>query len=104
MTVRLGPYPLCAACQRTNGGLTHAAHPQRHIEAHGQAACVDEELADLIAQLWAVCETKSCCQDEDGRAYMTPTPETRAAAEAWLVERGIPCEVDGRGRLWLVGA
>lgn len=77
MTVRLGPYPLCAACQWTNGGLTHARHPQRHISAYGQSACVDAGLADLIAQLWAVCETKSCCQDEDGRAYVTPTRERR---------------------------
>lgn len=102
MTVRLGPYPLCEACQRTNGGLTHVRHPQRHIEAHGQAVCVDEELADLLIQLWAVCETKSCCQDDGGRAYVTPTQATRAAAEKWFAEQGIPRELDERGRLWFV--
>ncbi|AEK40653.1 hypothetical protein RAM_10815 [Amycolatopsis mediterranei S699] len=62
---------------------------------------MDAELADLLMELWAVCVTKSCCQDEGGRAYVTPTRETRAAAEAWLVERGILFEVDERGRLHL---
>ena len=100
--MRLGPHPLCGECQRTNGGLTHARHPQRHIAAHGQSACVDAELADLLMELWAVCETKSCCQDEGGRAYVTPTSETRAAAESWFTKRGIQHERGERGRLWLV--
>lgn len=104
MSVRLGPYPLREQCQRTNGGLTHAAHPQIHLSTHGQSACVDEELVDLLVQLWAVYETKSCCQDEGGRAYVTPTRETRREAEVWLRERGIPCEGDERGRLWFTRA
>ncbi|MEU4517362.1 hypothetical protein AB0F52_01435 [Amycolatopsis sp. NPDC024027] len=103
MTVRLGPYPLCETRQSVNGSLTHVRHPQQHIEAHGQAACLDEKLAELLVQLWAARETKSCCQDEDGRAYVTPTRETRAAGEAWFAERGIPCEADERGRPWFSG-
>lgn len=102
MNVRLGPYPLCEVCARTNGGLTHARHAQTHIAAHGQSACVDEKLADLLLQLWAVCETKSCCQDEGGRAYVTPTRETRAEAEAWFAERDMPCKQSVRGRLFFV--
>jgi hypothetical protein len=65
MTIRLGPFGLCPACQHANGGLTYAQHPQRHVAAHGQAACVDAGLAGLMTQLWTVCRTVSSCQGNE---------------------------------------
>ncbi|KKK06385.1 hypothetical protein [Micromonospora sp. HK10] len=87
--VVLGPYPLCAACREVNGGLLAARHPQVHVRAHGREACVDRGLAGLIVHLWAVCETRSCCEDENGAAYVVPTPDTRAAAEELLTRLGL---------------
>ncbi|MFI7425456.1 hypothetical protein ACIBPB_00565 [Micromonospora sp. NPDC049836] len=87
--VVLGPYPLCPACREVNGGLVAARHPQVHVRAHGREACVDRGLAGLIVHLWAVCETRSCCEDDNGAAYVVPTPDTRAAAEELLTRLGL---------------
>ncbi|GAA5172880.1 MULTISPECIES: hypothetical protein [Amycolatopsis] len=100
MTSRLGPFALCPACQKRNSGLLHAQHPQRHITAHGQAACVDAGLAGLLPELWAVCETISSCQGEDGWAYITPTPETRQATAGWFSTRDLRHYWGERGRLY----
>jgi hypothetical protein len=100
MTIRLGPFALCPACRHTNGGLSHVQHPQRHVAAHGQAACVDAGLAGLMPQLWAVCRTISSCQGNDGWAYVTPTPETREAAAGWFAARGLRHHGDRHGRLY----
>jgi hypothetical protein len=99
MAIVLGPYPLCALCQKTNGGLIAVRHRQVHLVAHGKEACVDRRLADLIVRLWAVCDTRSCCEDENGRAYVVPTVDTREAAEDLLTERGISY-VNERGFLY----
>jgi hypothetical protein len=89
MTVVLGPYPLCPACRATNGGLVAVQHRQVHLRAHGKQACVDRGLAGLIANLWAVCDTRSCCEDEDGWAYVVAAVDTRAAAERMLAQLGL---------------
>lgn len=67
--VVLGPYPLCPRCEQTNGGLVAVRHPQRHIRANGRQACVDQAMADIITTLWkANCDTRSCCEDDEGNA------------------------------------
>src|SRR5690349_19768129 len=63
-----------------NGGLISVRHRQVHLRAHGKEACVDRGIAGVLASLWAVCDTRSCCEDEGGRAYVVPTAETRDAA------------------------
>jgi hypothetical protein len=80
MPVVLGPYPLCPACRVTNGGLISVSHRQVHLRAHGKQACIDRGLAGLLTNLWAVCETRSCCENNGGRAYVVPTAETCDAA------------------------
>lgn len=89
MAVVLGPYPLCAACRKVNGGLVAVQHRQVHVRAHGKEACVDQGLAGLMTHLWAVCDTRSCCENDKGRAYVVPTPETREAAEQLLTRVGL---------------
>ncbi|GAB2991966.1 hypothetical protein LWP59_33910 [Amycolatopsis acidiphila] len=100
MTVRLGPFALCPACQARNGGLTHARHRQRHVAARDQAACVDAGLASLLPELWAICRTVSSCRGDDGWAYVTPTPDTREAAAAWFTARRLRHYWGERGRLY----
>jgi hypothetical protein len=80
----LGPYPLCPRCRRTNGGLVAVRHRQIHLRAAGRQACVDRGLAGLIACLWEVCETTSCCEEAGDEAYVVPTEETGEAAVALL--------------------
>lgn len=99
MVVVLGPYPLCDQCKRTNGGLVAVSHRQVHLRANGKEACVDQGLAGLMAKLWAVCDTRSCCEDENGRAYVVPTAGTREAAEQFLTSLGIPFDLED-GRLY----
>ncbi len=89
MAVVLGPYPLCAVCRNVNGGLVAVRHRQVHLRAHGKEACVDRGLAGLIAALWAVCDTRSCCENDNGRAYVVPTPDTREAAVRLLACVGL---------------
>jgi hypothetical protein len=93
MTVVLGPYPLCPACRETNGGLIAVQHRQVHLRAHGKESCVDRGLAGLIANLWDVCDTRSCCENENGRAYVVPTLDTQAAAERLLASIGLSPEL-----------
>jgi tetratricopeptide (TPR) repeat protein len=94
--VVLGPYPLCALCREVNGGLVAAMHRQVHLRAYGKQSCVDRGLAGLIACLWAVCDTRSCCEDDNGRAYVVPTTDTHEAAERLLVKLGLrPESEDG---------
>jgi hypothetical protein len=89
-------YRLCDSCLRTNGGLIYTRHRQMHVSAHGQQSCVDERLAGIIVSLWEVCETRSCCQDDDGVAYIVPTTATIDAAQDALARLGIVAErVDG---------
>lgn len=96
MSVVLGPYPLCPACRKTNGGLVAVRHRQVHLRAHGKEACVDRGIAGLLASLWAVCDTRSCCEDEDGQAYVVPTRDTCDAAAQLLTRLGLhPTVVDG---------
>jgi hypothetical protein len=87
--VVLGPFPLCDQCKQTNGGLVAVRHRQIHVRANGREACVDEGLADLMVQLWAVCETTSCCEDKDGRAYAVPATGHVDAAELFLIGLGV---------------
>jgi len=49
---------------------------------------VDEGIADILVALWDVCDTVSCCQDDDGRASVTPATGQTATAEAKLLELG----------------
>ncbi|MEV6557427.1 tetratricopeptide repeat protein [Nocardia sp. NPDC051756] len=86
--VVLGPYPLCAQCEQTNGGLIAVRHRQRHIRANGREACVDLAMVDIITTLWkANCDTRSNCQDTDGHALVVPA--TGHASEAMAVLAGI---------------
>ncbi|MFB9445408.1 hypothetical protein Dvina_18870 [Dactylosporangium vinaceum] len=93
MQVVLGPYPLCPACRKTNGGLIAVSHRQVHLRAHGKEACVDRGVAGLLANLWAVCDTRSCCENDSGRAYIVPTAETCDAAAQFLTTVGLRPEV-----------
>jgi hypothetical protein len=96
MSVVLGPYPLCPRCQQTNGGLIAVRHRQVHLRAHGKEACVDRGLAGLLTNLWAVCDTRSCCENDRGRAYVVPTADTCGAAAQLLTQLGLrPSLVDG---------
>jgi hypothetical protein len=95
MAVVLGPYPLCAACRETNGGLVAVRHRQVHLRAHGKQACVDRGLAGLIASLWAVCDTLSCCEDEGGRAYVAPASDSLEDAELVLTRLGLNPALEG---------
>ncbi|MEU4156373.1 hypothetical protein [Actinoplanes sp. NPDC026670] len=99
MAVELGPFPLCPRCQETNGGLVAVRHRQVHVEIAGKQACVDQGLAGVIAALWPVCDTRSCCEDDDGRAYVVPTSETTDAAEAALTGLGLTVERTPEGVL-----
>jgi hypothetical protein len=96
VAVVLGPYPLCALCREVNGGLVAVRHRQVHLRACGKQSCVDRGLAGLIANLWAVCDTRGCCEDDNGRAYVVPTTDTHEAAERLLVKLGLrpECEDD----------
>ncbi|WP_179118336.1 tetratricopeptide repeat protein [Saccharothrix sp. ALI-22-I] len=93
--VVLGPYPLCDACKQVNGGLVAVRHRQVHVRAHGKESCVDQGLAGIMAGLWAVCDTTTCCEDEDGRAYVAPVAGQAFAAEEFLAGLGIRVENEG---------
>jgi hypothetical protein len=96
MPVVLGPYPLCPSCRTTNGGLIAVRHRQVHLRLNGNEACVDRGIAGLLANLWAVCDTRSCCEDEGGKAYVVPTADTCDAAVQMLACLGLNPEfVDG---------
>ena len=96
MPVVLGPYPLCPACRLTNGGLIAVRHRQVHLQAHGKQACVDRGIAGLLANLWTVCDTRSCCENDGGRAYVVPTAESCDAATQLMADLGLrPAVVDG---------
>jgi hypothetical protein len=95
MAVELGPYPLCARCKQTNGGLVSVRHRQIHVRAHGQESCVDQGLARLIANLWEVCHTSSACEDSEGRAYVVACAETIDAGERRLTELGLAVQREG---------
>jgi hypothetical protein len=95
MPVVLGPYPLCPVCRKTNGGLIAVRHRQVHLRAHGKEACVDRGIAGLLANLWAACDTRSCCENEDGRAYVVPTADTCDAAARLLANLGLHPTVEG---------
>lgn len=90
--VVLGPYPLCAQCEKVNGGLVAVRHRQVHVRANGRESCVDQGLARIIVDLWAVCGTTTCCEDDGGRAYVVPAAGQLAAAEELLTSQGIPVE------------
>lgn len=92
--VVLGPYPLCAECERTNGGLVAVRHRQIHVRAAGRESCVDHALRTIIARLWENgCDTRNSCQDFDSRAMVVPVAgQTRLAVEA-LARMGIHAEV-----------
>lgn len=93
--VVLGPYPLCAQCEQTNGGLVAVRHRQRHVRANGREACVDEALADIITALWkANCDTRNNCQDVDGEAFVVPAMGHAAAAMDVLARIGIQARND----------
>jgi hypothetical protein len=94
MVVVLGPYPLCGACVKTNGGLVSVRHQQAHVAAHGKESCVDRGLAGLIVHLWSVCETYSCCEDDGGLAYVVASAETRAAAVDLLERLGLEPRIE----------
>ena len=80
----------------TNGGLIAVRHRQVHLRAHGKEACVDRGLAGLLAGLWAVCDTRSCCENAGGRAYVVPTADTCDAAVEMLTRLRLrPEVVDG---------
>jgi hypothetical protein len=91
--VVLGPYPLCPFCRTRNGGLIAVRHRQIHLRAHGKEACVDQGIAGLLARLWAVCDSRSCCEDEGGRAYVVPTAGTCDAAIHLLTGLGLDPEL-----------
>jgi hypothetical protein len=99
MAVEPGPFPLCPRCRETNGGLVASRHRQIHVEVAGKQACVDQGLAGVIAVLWQVCDTRGCCEDDDGRAYVVPTPETADAAERALTSLGLTVERTSEGVL-----
>ncbi|MFE9575396.1 tetratricopeptide repeat protein [Nocardia sp. NPDC006044] len=93
--VVLGPYPLCAQCEQTNGGLVAVGHPQRHVRANGRESCVDQGLADIITALWnANCDTRNSCQDADGDALVVPAIGHVAAAIDVLAQIGIQARND----------
>ncbi|GAA4586081.1 hypothetical protein GCM10023194_31080 [Planotetraspora phitsanulokensis] len=57
---------------------------------------MDRGIAGLLASLWAVCDTRSCCENEGGRAYVVPTAVSRDAATQLLSNLGLhPTVVDG---------
>ncbi|WP_280258478.1 hypothetical protein [Nocardia abscessus] len=80
--VVLGPYPLCAECERTNGGLVAVRHRQHHVRAGGRQSCVDHGLVPIIATLWERgCDTRNSCQNvenqSDGGAGGRASPFSR---------------------------
>ncbi|MEU8820229.1 hypothetical protein [Actinoplanes sp. NPDC048796] len=88
----IGPHPLCPKCRTANGGLVAVRHRQVHLRAHGREACVDHGIAGVLAALWTVSETRSCCQNDGGRAYVVPTAETHDAAVEALTTLGLAPE------------
>lgn len=94
--VVLGPYPLCAQCERTNGGLVAVWHRQRHVQAGGRESCVDHGLSTIIATLWEHgCDTRNSCQDFEGRALVTPVAGQAQLAVNILADMGIHAEMVG---------
>jgi hypothetical protein len=87
----------------TNGGLVAVRHRQIHLHAHGKEACIDRGIVGLLASLWAVCDTRSCCEDDGGRAYVIPTSDTRAAAVDMLTRLGLRPRTVG-GIVWFDNA
>jgi hypothetical protein len=92
--VVLGPHPLCELCLKTNGGLVSVRHRQVHVRAHGKESCVDSGLAGLMAHLWKVCDTRSCCEEDGGLAYVVATTQTQAAAVEFLTRLGLDPRVE----------
>jgi hypothetical protein len=90
----LGPYPLCAACAKTNGGLVSVRHEQVHVRAYGKESCVDRGLAGLMVHLWRVCDTFSCCEESGGLAYVVASADTAAAAVDLLERLGLEPRVE----------
>lgn len=99
----LGPYPLCRECRGRDGGPVAARHRQVHVAGGGRESCVDEQLADLMPALWAVCDTTRSCQEFEGRAFVTPAGGQARAAEKTLTALGFTVEqVNGDLRFDLV--
>lgn len=72
-------------------------HRQVHLRAHGKESCVDSGIAGLMASLWAVCDTRSCCEDEGGRAYLVATQETEREARNLLAMLGLNPRTENGG-------
>jgi hypothetical protein len=97
MEVRLGRYPLCQRCRERNGGLVATRHRQVHVTVGGRESCVDEGLALVMAGVWTVGDTVTCCEDDDGRAYIVAAPGSRDAVAEYLRSLGFAVGgVDGR--------
>lgn len=93
--VVLGPYPLCALCEQTNGGLVAVRHRQRHIQAGGRESCVDHGLSTIIATLWEHgCDTRNSCQDVEARAMVTPVIGQAQLAVNILADMGIHADTE----------
>jgi hypothetical protein len=90
----LGPYPLCDACVKTNGGLISVKHQQVHVRAHGKESCVDRGIAGLMVHLWKVCDTFSCCERSGGLAYVVASTETIGAAVDLLERLGLKPRIE----------
>ncbi|WP_280316094.1 hypothetical protein [Nocardia abscessus] len=88
--VVLGPYPLCAECERTNGGLVAVRHRQHHVRAGGRQSCVDHGLAAIIATLWERgCDTRNSCQNVETKAMVVPVAGQARLAVNILAGMGI---------------
>ncbi|MEV6067680.1 hypothetical protein AB0L82_14095 [Nocardia sp. NPDC052001] len=88
--VVLGPYPLCAMCEQTNGGLIAVEHRQLHVRAAGRESCVDHRLSEIIPALWnRGCDTRSSCQDANGAAMVVPVAGQADLAVHILSDLGI---------------
>lgn len=83
-----GPYTPCDACQRRDGGPVAVRHRQVHVRVDDRESCVDSRLADVIRRLWTVCDTRGCCEDDGGRAYVVPATGQSALAEQVLLDLG----------------
>jgi hypothetical protein len=90
----LGPYPLCEACIKTNGGLISVRHEQVHVRAHGKESCVDRGIAGLMVHLWEVCDTFSCCERSRGLGYAVVSTETTGAAVDVLERLGLEPRIE----------
>jgi len=72
--------------ERTTLGCTMAEHPQVRIELDGVFAEVDEQLADLILDLWRLgLWTVNSCQDNFGKVWIEFVGGGEAEAFASMV-------------------